>query len=1083
MDSSPSAGTATGQLKAKLISFPEKFNRCAILLGDNHDDDDSESKGKDELIEEDASSEMMQTLFASTEPLEITIILDLSYSMSHVLDNRGGGYGYRHGFDNSGVSLLKKLLCKALVHIHSNLKNVSIKLWGFSNDCFEIELPKDLGNYDNLCRSLSLQPRNATNFGAVHVKLQQTMMNNPGKKRRILMFTDGCDTSSAPKAVIEDTLKMTKDMSRELCKECKFIVLGFTSGHDAAHLTKLAAPDGNFYYVRDQGSLEPTLANISEELTAVGVSMIDVFSANQSKKRVTPELLDDHLMVFVRPSVTPEDVPVTMKVGDLEFDIVAGSLEEIKENSNDLYVNMIIALIRNETVSLSKALAEQHNVAFADVVSEKLDDYQKELDKVYESTCSMDLITRKECRTTILTLRQTISNMRSTLAQIAKDGISDERLANISSFAFQNFQTSVRKTMDKRALANQKRIQTIPKECHRITQSMDLPALKAEYESRMEDVGLGSCILTTDDVWEALEDGGHTMFLGFQMERRHQSTVQEPTLAVVKSVSSSFFRSDAAQNAIEYRLSENSEAHGGFLEKQYQNATVNVIRDDSGDYITVGNAREPINAWLPLDPFARVTFRTSKDDSNAEDDSDTHKDARKYWHLAKKHAIPILGWMYTTDPLGFSYKQMLATPFLVLRKLLEKVSLSELNYFSRSTEEIAQLTFDQRLAGMVLGTCVRVWQEYPKEEKATIIDLLEKNIYINNRAARLRDNVISNSLLAIQWYVASVAGDIDLAKYDMDLIVALMIEEELRRWTEKCTIQMGLRNVKREDPSDPKAKENRLRDILSVFNVSEEDWTGDKPTDAWLNQQTIQYAAEFLGEDVDAVKQQVEANLADSEIKNPLDDTLERKKFFKSLASMSKRLLQSLCPSISLLHPVAKNFDSLADVPYMKDPMFQLAMVLQNQSHGNNKAFREAVDKSEIIGLVGAEPQLAEKFLLGLCNDSVEKLKKMMPADKNPYGIHKRAEVYVFCNTRDLRAAAGVLTKHPGGGNWGMYIVPFRKRKDIPHYAAKVSMMMTGEFEGKKFRTPSGKFEPWKPSKRNAAIFKYSIRDIEDNKI
>jgi hypothetical protein len=152
---------------------------------------------------------------------------------------------------------------------------------------------------------------------------------------------------------------------------------------------------------------------------------------------------------------------------------------------------------------------------------------------------------------------------------------------------------------------------------------------------------------------------------------------------------------------------------------------------------------------------------------------------------------------------------------------------------------------------------------------------------------------------------------------------------------------------------------------------------------------------------------------------------------------------------------------------------------LQNQNYNSNKAFREGLDKNEIVNFVGAPTETVEQWLRDLSCQTIEKLKKSVPSNLNPYGIFKCPEVYVFCNTTDLRAAAAVLAKHPGGGNWGIYIAPFRKRKDIPHYAQKIQMLTSGEYEGQKFRTPSGKFAPWVPSKRNAAIFKYSMADIE----
>jgi hypothetical protein len=1043
----------TGNLPvARLIRFPEKYNRSAILLGTPVNED---HEGDDDMVPAAActtlrvpETDMLSDLFATTEPLEITIILDLSYSMSNVLD------GYQDG-------ILKKILCKALVLIHQRLPGVRIALWGFSNCCFEIQLPSNLGDYDALCKALKLKPLASTNFSAVHVQLQQLMKSTPGKKRRILMFTDGCDTSSAPKAVVADNLKTTKNFAKEYCQECKFIVLGFTAAHDAAHLTTLAAPDGNFYYVKDQSSLEPTLAKISEELMAVAIPLVNVHTYNGLIKRFTPQLLDhSSLLIFVRPHLEEGQRPCRLSIGantseegecSTEFEIVNGNLEDL---STEVWISLMIALLRYETVSLTKDLAEHHNVAFAETVAEKLDDYQKDLDTIYEKTQPLDIITRKERRTEIMALRQTIGNMRSTLAQIAKDGLSDDRLATISSYAFQGFQSSVRKTMDKRAMANQKRIQQIPKECHRIVQSMDIPALKEKYEAVLEDSGLKSCVLTTDDIWEALEDGGHTLLLGFQMARGRQTTVQEPTLANVKSVSTTFFRSDAAQDAIEHRLSQDASAHGGFLDKQYS-AQVRVVRHNSGDYICVGESREPINAWLPLDPFARY----------APED----REAGKYWSLAKKRAVPVLGWMFTTDPLGFSFKQLQAVPFLVLRKLIETTSLSTLNFHApRETE-----TFHERIAGMVLGTCIRAWREYPKAEKDFILDLLRKNTYIDNRASRLRDSVVSNSLLALQWYVASVVGDLDLAQYDMDLVLSFMVEEEIRRWTEKRTVQMNIRKAA-ADADDNVA---RWKDIVNLFNIKEEEWTGAAPTDSWLRQQTLHYVSEFLGVDPATLQDQVD--FGTDRASDTLEDTAARRDFFQALQTFSGHVLETLRPSLQLVHPAAENWLHLGHVPNWKRPFYQWAMVLQNQNYNSNKAFREGLDKNEIVNFVGAPTETVEQWLRDLSCQTIEKLKKSVPSNLNPYGIFKCPEVYVFCNTTDLRAAAAVLAKHPGGGNWGIYIAPFRKRKDIPHYAQKIQMLTSGEYEGQKFRTPSGKFAPWVPSKRNAAIFKYSMADIE----
>ena len=114
---------------------------------------------------------------------------------------------------------------------------------------------------------------------------------------------------------------------------------------------------------------------------------------------------------------------------------------------------------------------------------------------------------------------------------------------------------------------------------------------------------------------------------------RSEACINDPSKLIIREVYPSFISLDSFLESSIYNLKLNSDASGGF-EMSRQN--------ELG--LAIGAGREKLSGALPLFLF------------------------KEHWELAKNKIQPLLGFMCTLDPFGYSPTQFFTVPYLVLFK-------------------------------------------------------------------------------------------------------------------------------------------------------------------------------------------------------------------------------------------------------------------------------------------------------------------------------------------------------------------------------------------------------------------------------
>lgn len=146
-----------------------------------------------------------------------------------------------------------------------------------------------------------------------------------------------------------------------------------------------------------------------------------------------------------------------------------------------------------------------------------------------------------------------------------------------------------------------------------------------------------------------------------------------------------------------FNLKKNQDAAGGFDYKL------------QGE-LAVGLGREKVSGVLPLYLF------------------------KEHWEIAKIKLQPLLGFMCTLDPMGYTLAQLYTVPFLVLIKAIEDVAENP----SESKKKILSL---------VMETCVNLVDQ-SEGLKKQIIDAV--NLFNSSPAGRTADVVASINVLVAQ---------------------------------------------------------------------------------------------------------------------------------------------------------------------------------------------------------------------------------------------------------------------------------------------------------------------------------------------
>ncbi|XP_078656127.1 uncharacterized protein LOC144902518 [Branchiostoma floridae x Branchiostoma belcheri] len=517
----------------------------------------------------------------------------------------------------------------------------------------------------------------AAAFGCIKDCLKTEIQGTPVSKTVVVFMTDGADTCNRGDD-INRSVRSWKDTLARLGHEVIVHVVGFSAQHDYNFLGRLrntGTTAGLFRYTEPSDGTEALKAKLQELFDFVALSAgreVDMQMKLEGEDRFcTPEgtkqtvtitgevvveeqeeentegaavggsaegqkklLVQADTWVVMADPVTLPQVSMTlrMKVAqqDLELPcLVRETSRELVKEPADKVLWAVRVLERNAdflSVRLSKAITNGGDGEMFDQLEKRLTRLQERVSNVQVyGHKGMDKELRRALLEHLKELQGKVDRMHSLVADFRRaQGSSVSLLAKANDLRFSTQFTKSRRQriMDKRVSKNVSAVQEA---------AAQLSMLRVD-QSEMANLSQNAldffhCVLSQYNVRELLEDpDDNSDVLGFGLSiRRSEHALDEPTLLYIHGVSGSLVSRTSILEALEHKiqLSGHLSAHGGFTFDQ----------DAELGVATVGQAREPINSWLPL----YIT--------------------KSHWDRVKLLLAPSLGYLCTLDPLGFDPKQ------------------------------------------------------------------------------------------------------------------------------------------------------------------------------------------------------------------------------------------------------------------------------------------------------------------------------------------------------------------------------------------------------------------------------------------
>ncbi|XP_078572870.1 uncharacterized protein LOC144859794 isoform X1 [Branchiostoma floridae x Branchiostoma japonicum] len=517
----------------------------------------------------------------------------------------------------------------------------------------------------------------AAAFSCIKDCLKTEIQGTPVSKTVVVFMTDGADTCNRG-ADIDRSVRSWKEALARLGHEAIVHVVGFSAQHDYNFLGRLrntGTTAGLFRYTEPSDGTEALKAKLQELFDFVALSAgreVDMlmklegedrfYTPDGSKQTVTIKgevvveeqeeesteeaeaassaegqkrlLVQADTWVVMADPVTLPQVSITLKMQvaqqDLELPcLVKETSRELVKAPADKVLWAVRVLERNAdslSVRLSKAITNSGDGGTFDQLEKRLTRLQDRVTNVQVyGHKGMDKELRRALLEHLKELQGKIDRMHSLVADFRRaQGSSVSLLAKANDLRFSTQFTKSRRQriMDKRVSKNVSAVQEAAAQLSMLRVDQSETANLSQNA-----LDFFHCVLSQYNVRELLEDpDDNSDVLGFGLAiKRSEHALDEPTLLYIHGVSGSLVSRTSILEALEHKiqLSGHLSAHGGFTFDRHAELGV----------ATVGQAREPINSWLPL----YIT--------------------KSHWDRVKLLLAPSLGYLCTLDPLGFDPKQ------------------------------------------------------------------------------------------------------------------------------------------------------------------------------------------------------------------------------------------------------------------------------------------------------------------------------------------------------------------------------------------------------------------------------------------
>ncbi|KAL6072248.1 hypothetical protein QOT17_005629 [Balamuthia mandrillaris] len=296
-------------------------------------------------------------------------------------------------------------------------------------------------------------------------------------------------------------------------------------------------------------------------------------------------------------------------------------------------------------------------------------------------------------------LNQTVNQLNNLLATLATQTLGTALKARLAELSYgAQFQSASRtRRMDERQQKNAAKL----KEMEDKLAQMTFPTEKELLEklNHNKNVDYFKCLLSQGTWPELLCDELQRDIIGFGIAvSRPEVAVDDPTQLRIQDISITTVGKASFEDALKYAISTEGqiEAHGGFSHGGEMGVALR------------GMGREPINAWVPL--FIH----------------------QEHWRLVRPQLPPVLGYLVTLDPLGYSFSQW-EFLWMLLGAMVSRLE--------QPGERELVLLFQYHRTCIQAMKDIGNWQE-------KMVEALQN--FLNNPESRLKDK--TKSLLVLAAY-------------------------------------------------------------------------------------------------------------------------------------------------------------------------------------------------------------------------------------------------------------------------------------------------------------------------------------------
>lgn len=647
-----------------------------------------------------------------------------------------------------------------------------------------------------------------------------------------------------------------------------------------------------------------------------------------------------------------------------------------------------------------------------------------DLEKIKENFKSLPPLSKKNAMESYLVCKELIGEVLELWRKHVK--IDDQKLASIANKAYSNdLKKGLRRRLNMRVAENANLEAEISDKLTAITSNMDWTKLENELPAEANDY---TCVVSCDNVIDAMKKSD-VMCLTFNMSRSGASVVSPENLRI-NGICSSKLTFGAFCESLVYKLNVDSTAHGGF-------------DPNAKSSILVGEARDEINAVLPM------------------------YICPEHWAMSSQCMKLAFGWMCTLDILGYDFLQLVSLPFAVLSYIRSQPKSS----FNESYEKC------------VYDVCRAICEENPNYFTNVIA---KANKYIDDGSVRTIDQIQNNYIfleqLGVLKTIPTFSEKITL-DVNSDKFIFYLLEEELRRWNKNYF----------NDPTVKFFTEEKLLEILAIDRHK----LIDQPVDKYEKLKADHYKNGSKNLDFYYKQGCILIGLDPNNSKSSANST-EKLVYEDKLVELDGILCKpsdELCEVVEKFYsPVDKiwNFVShnfaVGTINPLKKINWQqkVAMCLQNLSHCDNSARREAFEKKSYVNMLNFDDCIM--YIKVLRMNVVASIKKKLfdQIDSKYTKLSGNDTAEAFCLANDIPTAVGAL-KGVYQGRIEFRQIFLKLSSDTYLLAqSKLNMLLTGQYrgirlimDGERDGSPNRPFWQWNPRTRNANRFYNTYQNIK----